>query len=223
MKYTIIQINDRVSENVKKNKIKLSIFDYVGEIKFCDASKVDSKKIIEGMGFSINWNPFDGRTLPPLSGELGIWVSNIEVFKYIVKNNISKMLVIEDDAILKENFVEELSLIMQEVPKNFDFVSLYSNPNQNKEDETTSLSLKYLHKSINQYAGNVAMIYSFNGAKKILRLLKKEGIEYTVDCQIFRKSLEKKLDGYSLKKEYNIAFHDFHVASTIDPQNLRQN
>jgi len=47
-------------------------------------------------------------------------------------------------------------------------------------------------------------------------LLKKEGIEYTIDCQIFRKSLEEKINGYSLKSSYNIIMHDTSIKSEID-------
>lgn len=222
MKYTIVCISDRMLENVEKNKKILISFDYVGEIEFCDGNKVDAREIIESMGIEIKWSPYDGRTFPPLLGELGLWVSNISIFQYIVKNNISKMLVIEDDAVLVEDFPEEMSSIMKEVPENFDFVSLYSIPDQNEEDEKTNLSLKYLHKTINQYASTTAMLYSFNGAKKILEMLEKDGMEYTVDCQLYKKSLEGKINGYSLKKEFKLVSHDFHIPSTIDPENLRK-
>jgi GR25 family glycosyltransferase involved in LPS biosynthesis len=221
MHYTVIYINDRSKKNIENIKNKLSYLEYAKDINFCDGRRIDARKIIEDMGFSINWKPYDGRTTDPLPTEFGTWVSNINVYKYIVKNKIQEMLVLEDDAILSKDFLNIINKIMSDSPKLFDFISLYSFEDQNYENKTTDIENLYLHKSINQYSAFQGMIFSYSGAKKILRLLKKEGIEYTNDCQIFRKSLEEKLNGYSLKKEYKIIEHDLSVKSNIEEGNHR--
>lgn len=221
MKYTIVYINDRSKENMNKTKTILSSFEYIDDIEFFDGKKFDVHKSIKELGVKINWCPYDGRTHPPLDGELGLWISNINIFKYMLKNSIGEMLVLEDDAIITEDFNDIFKKIYCELPKKWDFVSLHSNDEQNHQDERTNINLKYLHRTINQYSSTVGMIYSYSGAKKILRSLRKDGIEYTVDCQIFRKSLEDKLNGYSLKKEYAIILHDTNVGSTIDLHGIR--
>lgn len=221
MKYTIIHINDRSKENMERTKSVLSSFEYISDIDFCDGRKVDARKIIENIGISINWSPYDGRTTDPLPGEFGVWLSNINVYKYIVKNRIPEMLILEDDAILKENFVNIFLEVLKEAPKSYDFISLYNFEYQNQENHRTDIGNKYLHRSINQYSAFQGMIFTYSGAKKILRLLKKEGIEYTNDCQIFRKSLEEKLNGYCLKSLYQIIEHDLNVFSNIEQGNHR--
>lgn len=221
MKYTIVHINDRSKDNMERTRNILSSFEYVNDIEFCDGRRIDARKIIEDMGISTNWNPYDGRTTDPLPAEFGVWISNINVYKYIVKNRIPEMLILEDDAILSDNFVDIFSKVLKEAPKAYDFISLYNFEDQNQEDERTDIKLKYLHRSINQYSAFQGMIFTYSGAKKILRLLKKEGIEYTIDCQIFRKSLEEKLNGYCLKPQYNIIKHDKNVKSNIEFGNHR--
>lgn len=216
MKFTILNISDRLKENIERTKNILSSFEYINDIEFCNGREIDARKIIEDMSISINWNPYDGRTTGPLPGEFGIWVSYINIFKYIVKNRISEMLVLEDDAIPLDNFVDIFSKVLKEAPKAYDFISLHSFEGQNQKDNRTDIGLKYLHKSLNQYSATQGSIFTFRGAKKILRLLKKEGIEYTIDCQIFRKSLEEKINGYSLKSSYNIIMHDTSIKSEID-------
>ena len=221
IKYTIIHISDRSKENMQRTKNVLSSFEYVDNINFCDGRKTDARKIIEDMGIPINWSPYDGRTTQPLPTEFGVWLSNINVYKYIAKNAIHQMLVLEDDAILKDDFTFIINDILKEVPKNYDFVSLCSFKDQNHEDSRTDIGNKYIHRSINQYSSFQGMVFSCAGAKKILRLLKKEGIQYTNDCQIFRKSLEQKLNGYSLRPNYSIIEHDLNVISNIDNTNHR--
>lgn len=221
MKYTIIYINDRSKKNMERIRSVLSSFEYVNDIEFCDGRKIDARKIIENMGISINWSPYDGRTTDPLPGEFGVWLSNINIYKYIVKHRIPEMLVLEDDAILKENFVNIFSEVLKGAPKSYDFISLYNFEDQNQEDHRTDIGNKYLHRSINQYSAFQGVVYSYSGAKKILRLLKKEGLEYAVDCQVFRKSLEEKLNGYSLKPLYNIIEHDKGICSNIEFGNIR--
>jgi GR25 family glycosyltransferase involved in LPS biosynthesis len=221
MKYTIIKINSRCAENIKTIKDMLSDFTYINDIEFCDGKKTDASKIIKNMGIKINWAPYDGRTTDPLPSEFGVWVSNIRTYKYIIKNRIDRMLVLEDDAILSNNFSNMLRTILNNTPKNFDFISLFSFKGHNKEDENTNIGNAYIHKSLNQYSAFQGMVFSLSGAVKILRLLKTEGIEYTNDCQIFRKSLEGKLEGYSLKNEHKIIEHDISVLSNIECGNHR--
>jgi GR25 family glycosyltransferase involved in LPS biosynthesis len=224
MKYTIVKVNDRSITNVNKNITLLSNFDYVDDIDFFNGNTGNAWDVINHKGINQNvWNPYDGRDTPPLKGELGVWVSTINVLEYIVKNNISQMLVLEDDIVLKENFVNNFKKCLLELPKDFDFLSLYYFDGHNQVTEETDVGLSMVHRSYNQYSGAQAMLYSYSGAKKLLKCIYRKGIEYTTDCFIFKQSLDRLVDGYSIKKKNTFFLkHEYkNIKSLIDPDNIR--
>ena len=223
MKYTIMKVNDRSIENVNTIKTMLNQFDYTDEIIFCNGNIEDAGSIIDKEGIDRSaWNPYDGRTSQPLPGELGIWVSYINIFKYIVKSKIDRLLVIEDDADLSNTFIDELALCLKDLPEDFDFLSLSYFTNQNDLTDSTEIGSKHIHRSLNQYSSAVGIIFSLQCAKKVLKLLQRVGLEYTNDCFIFHYSQEEKLNGFSLIKNDNpIIRHMNQVESVIDPNNDR--
>lgn len=225
MKYCIIHVNDRSKDNMEYNKNILSSFEYVDDIEFFNGNTGNAWDVLNHRGIKLDvWNPYDGREMPPLPGELGIWVSLINTLEYIVNNHIEKMLVLEDDIKLNLNFVHNLSLCINDLPDNFDFLSLYYFTGQNAITELTDLGLTHIHRSSNQYSAGQATIYSLSGAKKILKLVKRKGIEYTTDCFIFKQSHLGFIDGYSIIPD-NLLFlqHDNKsVLSLIDPTNIRK-
>lgn len=225
MKYTIILVNDRSIKNINKNKKILKKFDYVDDIEFFNGNIGNSWDVINHKKIRQDvWKPYDGRTFPPLPGELGVWISTINVWEYIVNNNIEKMLVLEDDIRLQRRFVKKLNLCLNDLPENFDIFSLYYFKEHNWQDENTEIGSNYIRKANNQYSGGQAIIYTYNGAKKLLTLVKRLGIEYTTDCFIFNKVQAEILNGYSLKKENDFLLkHDYKkIKSLIDPQNIRK-
>lgn len=224
MKYSIMHINDRAKENMEYNKNILKEFEYCN-IEYFDGIKGNAWDVLNDMKIPLNkWNPYDGRTSPPLAGEYGVWVSTIYFFEYMIKNNIDKMILLEDDILLKESFIENFNLCLEELPENFDFLSLYYFQEHNSLDENTDIGLKYIHKSNNQYSAGQATLYSLAGAKKIIKVLKRKGIEYTSDCFIFNQSHLGVINGYSIKPDLlSFLEHDNKkILSLIDPENLRQ-
>jgi GR25 family glycosyltransferase involved in LPS biosynthesis len=225
MNYTIIYVNDRALENRQKINSILCDFNYVDDIEFCNGNTSAPWHIIDNMGIRQDvWSPYDGRSFSPLPGELGIWVSTLNVFKYIVDNSIDKFLILEDDAILSENFVKYFEIAIKDLPEDFDFLSLSYFQDQNEIDSRTQIGSEHIHKSYNQYSNGVGMVYSLKGAKKVLKLLKRTGIEYTSDCYLFHYSQNNTLNGYSLiKKESPLVSHmHSKIKSLIDPENIRE-
>jgi GR25 family glycosyltransferase involved in LPS biosynthesis len=224
MKYCIIHVNDRSKDLMEHNKEILSSFDYIDDFVFFNGNTGNAWDVINHKGIKQDvWNPYDGRSFPPLPGELGIWVSTINVWEYIVENKIDKMLVLEDDIALQDNFVDSFNLFTKDLPKDFDFLSLYYFNDQNKISPELEVIPNKIQKSHNQYSAGQAILYSYAGAKKLLNCVSRKGIEYTTDCFIFRQSLEGLVNGYSiigtnstfLKHEYN------DIKSLIDPENKR--
>jgi GR25 family glycosyltransferase involved in LPS biosynthesis len=140
------------------------------------------------MGIKLDvWAPYDGRTTAPLPGELGVWVSTINTWRYMIDNSIDCMLVLEDDVQLSDNFVDSLTLCLQDLPGNFECLSLYYFEGQNWTEDRTDVGSEYIHKSLNQYSAAQGTIYSNRGAKNLTKLVKKFGIQYTADCFILSK------------------------------------
>jgi GR25 family glycosyltransferase involved in LPS biosynthesis len=202
MKYTIIHVNDRAKDAMNYNKNILKNFEYIDTINFFNGNLGNAWDVINHKGIRQDvWNPYDGRTLPPFPGELGIWVSTLNVWQYIVNNKIDQMLVLEDDITLQDNFIENFYTAIKDLPIDFDFLSLYYFNDQNKIDLNLSVNSNKIQKSHNQYSAGQAIIYSYAGAKKLLNCVLRKGIEYTTDCFIFRQSLEGLVEGYSITEK----------------------
>jgi len=224
MKYTIMHIDDRSKDNMDYNKSILSDFEHISDIKFFNGNIGNSWDVINHKGIKQDtWSPYDGRSFPPLPGELGVWVSTIHVWEYIVKNNIDMFLSIEDDVKLNKNFIKNLNLCLADLPKSFDFLSLYYFSEQNCFDEGTDIGSKYIHKALTQYSAGQAILYSNKGAKKLLKILKRKGIQYTTDCFIFRQCHEEVIEGYTIiPNKLKFLDHEYkNIKSTIDPDNIR--
>ena len=224
MKYSIIHINNRAIKNINHNKNILSNREYIGDIKYFDGIQNNGWEEMNSLGIPLNrWNPYDGRSSGPLPGEYGIWVSTIRALQYMVDNNISQMLLLEDDITLADDFNKNLNLCLKDLPDDFDFLSLFYHSGHNDFDENTDIGSEYIHKSINQYSGALAMLYSLSGAKKILKTLKRKGMEYTSDCFIYHYAQTGVLNGYSIQKNKLtlVTNNDDDIVSLIDPENIR--
>lgn len=225
--YSVMHISDRFQENILNTHKILEQIKCINDIEYVDGNKVDAERYIKekyGLDFN-NWNPTDNRKQhDPLPGEFGVWASCLNVYKYIVDNKIPYFLLIEDDFVLDLEFVFYLKTIIKEAPKDLDFLSLFSYGPHNDFSDKTDLNLRYIHKSHNQYSGFQAIIFSLEGAKKILSYLQKTGITYTNDCYVYELSRKQKINGYSIiRKSLNLGKLDMSVDSEIDPQNQRGN
>jgi GR25 family glycosyltransferase involved in LPS biosynthesis len=225
VKYTIIHVNDRAKENMDYNRSVLKDLDYVDDIDFFNGNTRNAWDVLNHRKIRTDvWNPYDGRSFPPLPGEYGIWVSTINVWDYIINNDISSMLVLEDDVKLIGSAQENLKVFLSELPDNWDFLSLYYFEGQNGFDEGTGIGSGYIHKSINQPAAGQATIYSKSGAKKLRKLVQRKGIEYTSDCFIFEQAKLGYVDGYSIipNKKSFLVHENFKIKSIIDENDVRK-
>lgn len=225
MKYTIIHVNDRAIKNIEHNKKILKDLDYISDISFFNGNIGNAWDTINHRGIRTDvWKPYDGRSFPPLPGEYGIWESTLRVLEYIVENSVDRLLVLEDDIRLNNNARKFLDECLEELPEDFDIFSLYSFVGQNALTDESNIGAKNIHRSINQPSGAQAIMYSFSGAKKLLKLIRRKGIEYTSDCFIFEQARLGSISGYSIIPEKNnFLVHEYHdIKSLIDPDNIRQ-
>jgi GR25 family glycosyltransferase involved in LPS biosynthesis len=225
MKYLIMHVNDRAIKNIEYNKNILKDFDYVSDVKYFNGNLGNGRDILNHIGINCDaWSPYDGRTSKALPGEYGIWVSVINIWQYMIDNKIDKLLVLEDDIKLKEDFIKNLTLCLNDLPNDFDFLSLFHFNGQAPSNSQTEIGSEYIQKSITQYSATQATIYSLSGAKKLMKLIKRKGLEYTTDCFIFRQSKEGLVSGYSIKKSNTFLLSHEHrdIKSLIDPDNIRK-
>lgn len=224
LKYTIIHVNDRAKEQMDSNKKILKSFDYVSNIEFFNGNSGNAWGVINHRGIRTDvWSPYDGRQSPAFPGEYGIWVSALNVFEYILKNDVDSLLVLEDDVLLNDNAKTLIQNCVSELPEGWDFLSLYYFQGHNQYSESSNIEKSFIHKSINQPAAAQGMIYSKAGASKILKLTKRKGIEYTIDCFIYRQAALGFLNGYSILPNIEpIIKHQYkNIKSLIDPDNNR--
>lgn len=225
MKYSIMHINNRSIDKINKNKTILKSFEYVDDIEYFNGNVGNGRDVLNHIGINCDvWAPYDGRSFPALPGEYGVWVSTVNVWKYIIDNKIEKFLLLEDDISLNNDFVEELNKCLNDLPNDFDFLSLYYFDEQNHDSDESEIGSDNIKKSINQYSAGQATVYSLSGAKKLFKLIKRKGLEYTSDCFIFKQSHLGLVQGYSIKGNNNrLLSHDYYdVVSLIDPDNLRE-
>lgn len=217
-----MHINDRAKDNIIRNKIILKDFDYT-DIEYFDGNSNNGHDVLKSMSIKTDaWKPYDGRDFPPMPGEYGLFVSFLNLLNFIVKSSDDNFLLVEDDVILDENFVDYFNLCLMDLPDSYDFLSFGYSDGQNEVTENTKINSSYIHKSYNQFSGHMVMLFSKNGAKKILKILKRVGMEYNIDCMTYRYSLIGALEGYSVVPlEKRIVTHPNIVESTIDPENKR--
>jgi GR25 family glycosyltransferase involved in LPS biosynthesis len=221
LNYSIVSINERAAENKDNTRNIMSGFQ---ELYFecIDGNKVNSKEILDSLGITLkNWSWHSA----PRGGELGLWLSNINLFNKMINENIENVLLLEDDTMLSDNFLNNFINIVEQLPEDYDFLSLVfpsSSKYLYKEDAEVGLekvcSAKYNHFS------TIAILWSNNGAKKMIDSLNTHGIKHPLDIHIYDFLLNNNLiNGYSIKPDQEqIVFHDWNkYKSTIDLDNRR--
>ena len=224
MKYSIMHVNDRAKEKMENNKKILLDLEYVEDIEYFNGNVGNAWDVLNHMRIDCGaWKPYDGREFPALPGEYGVWLSTIRVWQYIIDNKIDMFLLLEDDISLQQDFIKSLNDCINDLPSDFDFLSLYYFDDQNQDNDSTEIQSTSIKKSHLQYSAGQATLYSLAGAKKLMKLIKRKGLEYTSDCFIFKQSQLGLVQGYSIKGHNNkFLIHEYSsIKSLIDPDNLR--
>lgn len=137
------------------------------------------------------------------SGAVGCALSHKKCYQYIVDNNISQCLILEDDVRIDPDFVNKFNEIEKEIPKDFDiFVLGYSSSQPLLEHNDLVKNYKLFHKT-KRFYGLFGYIVSNKGAKKLLKLFP---ITKQIDSEI-SKNLDH-IDAYALNRKYCLITSD---------------
>jgi len=141
----------------------------------------------------------------PLSaGELGLYCSHFEIMRDTIRNRYKSVVVFEDDAVIPENFAEELKLIEQNMPnyKWFDVIFLghYVGSTKwidNKLKVKRILFNGVLDKITDYKEMNIgsthAMLYSYRSAGRMLDNIKPNS---GIDLDLYREANDGTLKTY---------------------------
>lgn len=217
--YVLVKINDKRQRTQKQIESKLVNFNrhYVN----C----VDGKNTENIIDF-FNNNPEIKENRIMRYGYIGHWITFINIFKYIVDNGLDHLLVLEDDAILSETFIEDLNTYLKDLPDDYDFFTIYQSlseihncvfskkellgrfplqfrqiKNANTIHKDWDIGSKYVVRAYQSF-GSTGQIISYKGAKKILDLIIKNGFGLnryeggSLDEVLFIYSKKELLDGY---------------------------
>lgn len=91
--------------------------------EFITSSNATDIKISENINEHYKFNPNILNRVLPIN-ELSVSVSHLKIYEDIVKNNYKLCLILEDDAILSENFSIIMTEILNENISHFDFIFL---------------------------------------------------------------------------------------------------
>jgi len=223
--YVIVKINDRALVNCNKIEMTMKSSKQY-KLSFINEQEDNIKKFLLNHNIKINWDKkFFIRDY--LKGELGVTANFALVYQYMIDNNIDKMLVFEDDAVLKDNFLNNLYYCIKDLPDDFDYlVSSTTFPNakiMTTIDADILINSKYICKSHLQNSDLRVTLYSKNGVKKILNFLKQFGFVCPIDTFIFNLSRKNYLNGYTTFSQNSLIRNVEISESLIDKNKFRIN
>lgn len=241
MKYGIITVDD--SRKDYRNAIENSLS--MERVWFdCVDARVDGFEVeteLERVGLA--YKPELWPNHQPKIGEIGCWLSHYKSWKKTVEAG-EPLMVFEDDAILPNNFEQNVMGLIKEVPPYYDYISLCIPPTQVADymwmvhygplgeprivgqvfDEKVSqfyIGSKRMAR-LYQTWGSTAAIYSPTGAEKLIDLASDYGVHAPVDCFIIQHAHMNELNAFAPKPEFSdlVAQANFEIESTIQEKDL---
>lgn len=192
MNYHIIQIDDSRIDNIKKiesvlngNRLKIKTFD--GH-RHSIRSKIYSENVDLKISNKLNF------------GEIGCFASHLESWKYIIENNLDNVLILEDDAMLENNFVEKLQYSMHHIPKDYDIFFAFVSHEMHKYFDFNKhyIGNDFVCKAFQDWS-TLCYLISNSGAKNIMSLVKEQGMISPVDNFILENHEAGRIKAYAPK------------------------
>jgi hypothetical protein len=192
--YHIIHIDDmrktnrdHVEELLMSNKLEIDCLD----------ARTDENKLKffeENPNFKLSWHGFK-------NGEIGNFGSHYLAWKFLAKSNLENMLIFEDDVLIENNFIEKYNIAIENVPSDYDVLSIFVHPNQyDRFDKTQEISY-YIAKGYQDWS-TLCYVVSKNGAKKLIKHVEDHGMGRPTDWFIFRGGNEGIFNVYTLPPHF---------------------
>lgn len=128
---------------------------------------------------------------------VGCGISHIKLWEKIVNENIEKALILEDDFIFKDDFLNKFNKIIENTPIDYDMIFLTSNFIHNKTLKLYDINEYFYKQSL--ISQTLGYIITLNGAKKILKDINK--VTYHIDVELCLNSLLYNYNIISVKDE----------------------
>jgi len=183
-------------ENIKKEIAKLNFDGPVERIPAVDGRELDipnlSEKLITLEGKKDAMNKNGGLYYVMTPGAIGCALSHHNLATKIIEemSDDQYVLILEDDVVLENNFMEQINKYMQEMPK-FDILLIGYHMKQNKLVGNT-----FYDKPLKSW-GTFGFITNKKGSKELLQLFP---IKHQVDTEMHKLYNNKNLEIYSLKE-----------------------
>lgn len=131
-------------------------------------------------------------------GLIAYILSTIELWEYMIKNNIPNMIIMQDDLILYSEFENDIEKLLNELPPDFEFINLFTHSKFiERLDKSPKIADKNYKKLSTTWGVDVAYCISLSGAKKLLK--KFQTIYNPIDiqlCHIFQSNDIKVYSAY---------------------------
>jgi hypothetical protein len=115
-----------------------------------------------------------------------------------------------------------LESCFSDLPKDYDFLSLYSEESQNFLSTESNIGSNFIHRALAQKSRTAAMLYSRNGAKNIFKVARRMGTTYNIDSILYRNSISGFLQGFVVRPDIEGGVVHGEYESMIDPSNFRK-
>ena len=144
---------------------------------------------------------------------IGCGISHINIWKKIVREKINTSLIVEDDFILVDDFLNKFNRIINKAPTEYDILFLSSGQIHNKDLKFRDIN-EYFYKQI-FISQTIGYIITLKGAEKILKYIDK--VSYHIDFQICMTSLFTDLDVISVKER--LIYQTFETSNNLNDRN----
>lgn len=162
-------------------------------------------------------------------GEIGIWLSTLDNWKWLSESDFDAMILLEDDAIASDNFKQIWDIYQRDLPDDFDFLTLwvpenqrndyYANfafdwggtpsivPGERNRDGSDAFRIDGSRLArVYQGYGCVGMLYSRKGAAKLYACARGEGTFSTSDCAVFINAHRGLIKGFAPRPDTPMLF-----------------
>lgn len=192
--------NERLNDVYKQlNKYNIKNYERYPAI---DGSKLNNNELN-------NYTTNIGRLIASDS-MIGCGISHINLWKKIVKEKINKCLILEDDFIFIDNFLNKFNNIINKAPIEYDILFLTDNIIHNKNLRLYNIDDNFYKQLL--ISQTVGYIITLKGAKRILKYINK--VSHHIDVELCISSLLYNFNIISVKEP--LIYQTFDTSSNID-------